>query len=70
MRKTQKADRCYVVWATGINPVKLRGSVERDALMARIKARGFSPRSSLLSAKRCTRKAALYNRIPGAITIR
>jgi|LauGreDrversion4_1035100.scaffolds.fasta_scaffold1847054_1 predicted ATP-grasp superfamily ATP-dependent carboligase len=70
MRKTQKADRCYVVWATGVNPVKIRGSVGRDALIARIKARGYSPRSSLLSARRCTQKATLYNRIPGAITIR
>jgi hypothetical protein len=70
MRTTQKANRCYVVWGKGINPVKIRGSEERNALMGRIKARGYKPHSSLLSAKRCTRKAALYNRISGCITIR
>ena len=63
-------DRCYVVYGKGFNPMKICGSEPRKGLMTRIKKRGFKPKYSRLSAKRCTRKATLYNTIPGAITIR
>ncbi len=74
-RKTQKRsrldDRCYVVYGSKFNPMKVLGSKERDALMGRIRAKGLKPRVSQLSARpgTCKRKPTLYNRGKGVITI-
>jgi len=69
---TIETDRCYVVYGTGFNPMKIRGSKPRKGLMTRIKKRGFKPKYSLVSAKKgtCKKKPILYNSIPGCVTIR
>lgn len=64
-------NRCYVIYGKGFNPMKLKGHTEKEAFIKRLKAKGFHPSASLLSDRtRCTRKATLYNRIPGWVTIR
>lgn len=68
----EKNDRCYVVYGTGFNPMKIRTSKSRKGLMTRIKKHGFKPKYSLLSATRrsCKKDPTLYNTIPGWVTIR
>jgi hypothetical protein len=72
MSKTRKnSDTCYVVYGNGsFNPIKIRGQSEKNALLERIKKQGFNPRYSLLSAKTCSRKGTIYNKIKGAVTIK
>ena len=73
MAKTRKNrdDKCYVVYGTGtFNPIKIKGLSEKNALLERIKKQGFNPKYSTVSAKTCSRKGTIYNKIKGAVTIK
>jgi hypothetical protein len=72
MAKTRKnrEDTCYVIHGSGFNPIKIRGQSEKNALLERIKKQGFNPKYSTVSAKTCSRKGTIYNKIKGAITIK
>jgi hypothetical protein len=67
--KTQKRKQCYIVYGHGFNPMKIKGINARNKLITRIKNSGFTPKY-VATSRSCTRKATLYNRIPGAKTIR
>jgi len=73
MSKTRKnrGDTCYVVYGNGeFNPIKIKGESEKNDLLERIKKQGFKPKYSLVSAKTCSRKGTIYNKIKGAVTIK
>jgi len=52
-------DRCYVVYGSRFNPMKIKGLSEKKALMAKLKKMGFTPKYSLITHK-CTRKVTAY----------
>jgi hypothetical protein len=65
--------RCYVVYGSGFNPMKIKGNTEKVKLIAYIKKMGFTPKYVVVNIRqnqRCTRKATLFNKIDGYITIK
>lgn len=55
---TTPAERCYVVYGTGFDPVKIKGMQNRNDLVQLLRTAGFAAKSSRLnphspSGKRC-----------------
>lgn len=58
-------DRCYVVSAIGMKPLKIRGSRNKEKLLKKLRALDYKPRVSRLnpnseSGKACRTKPTRY----------
>lgn len=58
-------ERCYVIYGSGFKALKIKGLLNKDNLIASLKLKGFSPKSTQLncntpSGKKCKTTATLY----------
>lgn len=58
-------ERCYVVYGTQFKPLKIKGFENRNKLLESLKAKGFTPKSSLLNCssqngKKCKTTPTFY----------
>lgn len=53
-------ERSYVIYGNGFKPLKIKGMSNKNKLMESLRAKGFSPKSSLLNCTNCKTTPTLY----------